>query len=112
MLAAGESPSAVDAQESLEQLNKLAFQWEAKNVYTGWIELALDDDFPLEAKHELGVEAMLAECLQAHYGNSLNAYGLQMAREGWNLLYADYHAAELLRTDEALQGMGDFPLIF
>ena len=85
----------------------MAQQWAARDVHTGWIDITLDDAFPLEAKHELGVEAMLAECLQAHFGNSLNQYALKKAQDGWNLLFADYHSPELLRTDEALQNMGN-----
>lgn len=110
VLAAGESPSAADAQEALDELNKMAFAWEAKNVYTGWLEVALDDAFPLEARHQAGVEAMLAEHLQPQYGNPLTEYAVQRAKEGWTLLFADYHTPELLRTDDALRNMGSFPL--
>src|SRR5262245_43326822 len=112
VVGAGEVPAEVDVQEGLAELNRLAFSWDAKNVHTGWLAIGVDDEFPLEPRHEYGVIALLAECLQASYGNPLTPYALQRARAGWNLLFADYHTAELLQTDEALQDMGPFQSVF
>lgn len=106
VLAAGETASSTDATEGVNELNKMAAAWQAKNVYTGWIDITINDDFPLEAMHQAGVEAMLAVHLQPLYGNPLTPYCLERAKEGWNLLFADYHKPELLRTDAALQNMG------
>jgi hypothetical protein len=102
--AAGETPSATDAQESLDELNKMALAWDAKGVHTGWTTIGLDDPFPLEERHRSGVEALLAQHLQGSYGDGLTEWATRRAIEGWQLLFADYHRPEQLVVDDGLQG--------
>jgi hypothetical protein len=104
VLEAGATPSATDAEESLDELNKMALAWDAMGVHTGWTTIGLDDAFPLEDRHRSGVEALLAQHLQGSYGSALTDWATRRALQGWQLLMADYHRPETLRVDIGLQG--------
>src|SRR5262245_23755918 len=104
VLGAGEVAASPDAEEALDELNKMALAWDAKNIHTGWTTIALDDPFPLEERHRPGVEAMLAEHLQGSYGNPMTQMAMRRAQEGYALLFADYHRPEALTSDPGLLG--------
>lgn len=105
MVAAGQDPDAAEADEALRQLNDLMLSLPAKGVHTGWTELTLSDDFPLEDRHIDGVKWMLAEAIVPANGMSLTREQAQKAAQGWLLLEGDYKILETLRVDGGLASM-------
>lgn len=104
-IGADETPDAVEAAKVLSQLNTMAFGWSADNIHTGWSEVALSDEFPLDAKHEEGVTFLLAEKVGGSRGQSLTPEQRKIAEKGLARLMADYKVLETLRVDAGLQSM-------
>jgi len=105
LISAEEEPDANEASKALSMLNAMALGWSADNIHTGWSTVALTDDFPLEAKHEEGVVALLAERIAGSRGQGLTLGQRALAETGMSRLMADYKEIEPLRADEGLQIM-------
>jgi hypothetical protein len=105
MMAAGQNPSGEEAAEALRTLNDMMLSLPATGVHTGWTELDLTDDFPLEDRHIEGVKWMLSEALVPANGMSLTREQQGKATNGRLLLEADYKILERLRVDGALAAM-------
>ena len=102
---AGEDASASDADAALESYNELFFGWVSEGVDTRPTELTLNDDFPLDRKHERGVIALLGIRLADDYDEEITAALARDADTGWRALQADFVLIEPLRSQEALQEM-------
>lgn len=105
LIGADEDPDAGEAAKALGDLNDLALGWSADNIHTGWSEVELTDDFPLEEKHKEGVIYLLIEKIAGGRGQPLTSEQRKGAEKGLARLMADYKALETLRVDEGLQSM-------
>lgn len=102
-----ETPSAPDATYALSELNGMMKALEGRQVYVGWQDLTLIDTFPLEAKHEDGVKAMLAVQTANGFGGDqlLSRSLLSQKKMGYARLFGDYHNSEPMGTDSYLNDM-------
>lgn len=105
LIGAGDDPDAAEADKALDMLNAMASGWSADNIHTGWSEVALSDDFPLDERHVEGVIYMLAERIAGSRGQPLTAGQRLGAELGRSRLMADYKVLEWLRVDDGLQAM-------
>ena len=106
IIGAGESLSAEDSSDILAALNTLMAQWQAEGIDIGWTtSLAASATFPLEAKHEDGVKALLAKRVAEDFGEPVSNALAVAAIAGWQLLWADYHVPDSMRVDDALRYM-------
>jgi len=102
-----ETPTAADSAYALSELNDMMTEFEGKQVYLNWQTVTLASDFPLEAKHEGGVKAMLAVRVSPPHGGDslLSAVLVQQAQGGYSRLWGDYHRPDLLSVDDGLANM-------
>ena len=98
------TPDSVEADSALSMLNRMALAWPAQGIHTGWAEVTVDSDFPLEDMHREGVTAMLVEKLAAARGG-VTPDQKNAANRGYSLLAADFKVLEPLRVEPGLQGM-------
>jgi hypothetical protein len=105
MLGLSESADAGEAAFGLTQLNYMATAWDAQGIHTGWSDVTLSEDFPLEDRHREGVTYLLAAKIAASKGTALPPEAQAAAHRGWNLLAADYKNLETLRVDDGLQAL-------
>ncbi len=105
VIAAGEDPEAAVADEALTALNDMMLALPAKGVHSGWTELTLSADFPLEDRHIEGVKWMLAGKIAPRHGVILNPEQVRDMKSGWLALEADYKMLETLRCDDGLLNM-------
>jgi len=107
VLHGGQIPTAEDSSYALEELNGMMKALDGRQVYVGWTDMTLIEDFPLEGKHEDGVKAMLAvQIANAHGGDQLISRTLRGQRKmGYARLFGDYHNAEVMGVDSYLDDM-------
>lgn len=106
VIRGAEDMDSSDAGDFLEALNGMMAMWPAQGVDVLWSSaLALTDTFPLEAKHEEGVKAMLAVRYAEQFGKAVGPILARDERAGWNALFADYHLPDPMRVDQALANM-------
>lgn len=106
MVRGREDLDASDGADLNEALNDMMKGWEARGVNVLWSsELALTATFPLDAKHEEGVKAMLAVRFSEDIGRPVGQILFRDARDAWNALYADYALPDKMRVDRALAVM-------
>ncbi len=105
VLPAGAEPSDSEAVDALEALNDMGASFNAKNVYTGWSPLGLNDPIFLDERHTEGLKSMLARQLCPDYGIDVSRDIEARANAGWALICADYMAPETLRVDSGLRVM-------
>jgi len=107
LIGAGNSPEAQDSAYALNELNDMMLEMNGKDVFINWETMALTDTFPLEAKHEGGVKAMLALRVANTYGgDGLLSSGLvRQAKDAFIRIWGDYHRSEPLTADNGLTQM-------
>lgn len=107
VVSGNETPSATDSGYALDELNGMMQALDGAAMFINWQTVALSDTFPLDAKHEDGIKAMLAvQCSGGFGGDGLVSRELKMqARKGRNRLFGDYHKPEELRVDAGLEDM-------
>ena len=107
VLHGGQTPTAEDSSYALEELNSMMKALDGRQVYVGWTDMGLTEDFPLEGKHEDGVKAMLAvQISNAHGGDPLLSRELMKQKKmGYARLFGDYHNAEVMGVDSYLDDM-------
>lgn len=87
---AGETSANVDADFCLEILNDMMWSWAGRGVDVSHYEMALETPFPLDDKHIRGVKGLLALEICNAYGMEPPTVVQTIARQGWQVLYADY----------------------
>lgn len=105
MIGAIDAADAAEADVALNQLNDMALAWPAQGIHTGWSEVALSTEFPLEEQHREGVTYLLADKIASSRGTALAPADQMRAERGYRLLAADYKNLETLRVDEGLQAL-------
>lgn len=111
LIGADETPDAGEAAKALAALNAMALGWSADNIHTGWSEVTLSDDFPLDARHEEGAVFLLAKRIAGSRGQPLTPQQREYAELGLSRLMADYKTLETLRVDAGLATMPSQRLI-
>lgn len=90
VLASGETPAAVDAQDALDMLNRMFAAWEQRGVVLGAaFPLGLTDVVPVAAREEYVAIVKLAEMLAAGYGAQVPPAASQMAESGFRGMQAE-----------------------
>lgn len=90
VLASGETPAAVDAQDALDMLNRMFAAWEQRGVVLGAaFPLGLTDVVPVAAREEYVAVVKLAEMLAAQYGAQVPPAASQMAERGFRGMQAE-----------------------
>lgn len=105
VIASDETPEAADVDVVLDTASGILAQFGARDIQTGVVGVALEDEFPLEEKHRLGFTAYLAVQIAGDFGKSPTPELNRQSEMGWQLIAADYFAPEPLRADVALQSM-------
>ena len=105
-----ETPDAGDSDYALSELNDMMAEMQGQQIFLNWETVTLTDTFPLEAKHEGGVKAMLAVRISPpHGGDALVSSELrQQATDGYSRLFGDYHRPDELCVDEGLEHVPGF----
>lgn len=105
VVAAEEAPSAADSADTLVALNGIMNSGDMHGFPTTWTTKELTDTFPLDARHERGVVAMLAVNIAGMFGKPIDADLANEAMEGQRTLQNDFSIIEDMTTDEALINM-------
>jgi hypothetical protein len=105
VVASGQTPNASDAKDTLHVANGLLAELAAKNIYTGASELGLQDEFPLEYKHQFGFESYLARNVAPLFQTTASPDVVRQSKVFEQLIAADYMASERLRVPIELQMM-------
>lgn len=97
----GEAIEAADAADGLIAFNDMVAAWEAAGVHTGSGVSALTDGSPLEEKHSKALKNLLAVELAGMYGRAVPPKVADDARQGWQMIEADFKMLETLSMDTA-----------
>lgn len=105
ILAAGETPTAEDADAALDAYNDMAAQLAAKSIYSGFSEETLASPCWFEAKHYDALKCMLAVNIAPLFGREPPASIIARALTGKQLIAADFTAIENVNHSEGLSVM-------
>lgn len=95
VLAGDEDMDQQDAQDALQALNDMMFEWGAKGMSYEHTELTLNDEFPLAGGLHNGVKAMLAVRLADDFlGGAVSPVIARDANAGERLVMKTYYILE------------------
>jgi len=101
-----ETLDSAEAAAFLAALNDMLSSWQADGIDIGWTAaLKIGATFPMEAKHEQGVKALLGKRVSEDAGKPVTRQLDIDAKRGWNAILADYHLPDPMRSDAALANM-------
>ena len=105
VIASDETANNVDAADALSALNDMMTAFDMEGADTQWTARALTDNFPLNARHEGGVKALLAVRLAEDFGKPIGAVLARDADQGKSSLQNDYSIIENMTIDQDLLNM-------
>lgn len=106
MIGPADSLEAEDASDMLQALNDMLGSWVAMGVNINWgDDLGLSATVPLDAKHNAGLKAMLAQRYAEDTGKAITPQLARDADDGWHAINADYRLPEQMSCDSALTSM-------
>ena len=105
VIASDETPNAADAADGLAALNDMMHALDMEGVVINWASLASSGTFPLGARHEQGVKAMLAVRLAEDHGKPIGNRLGQDAVTGKMALQNDFSIIQDIKADPALLNM-------
>ena len=109
VLAAGESPTAEESQDSLEALNLMIAAWELDGIAIGAQEWALSDVIQLPANHILAIRRNLAVRLAPEFGAAVSNITVQEAGDGYRSLQTAYGEPLDMDVDNAIRARRRYP---
>lgn len=98
------TPTA-EAEDTLAVFNDMVASWPAHGVFTGAGALVLSDASPLEDQHTKALKNLLAVEIAPFFGKAIPDQVAYDAKQGWQLIEAEFKVIQKLTMDDTLQTM-------